>query len=537
MILARIACWRAWLALGVVLSLGATVPSRAGQESGGWKQLNLRETTLAGTRVYYEQSLEPNLPALERGLTMLADGRDKLAEVLARREEIIAEINRILGVADPDLRDQDNTFLMVGGTFAQTKLTFYFVTKTTIKEFLRSGGQLPDFEYDRASDTAGYNPKLAVPRGTKPPATWEFCIPMPEEHLESLIVQGLGRVLGGGMVDTAIHEVTEMTLLLRVRPTDPYWRWFSDGFANAITRTLLARYVSSDAAEEFARLYDPNGCRDLEKQANLGYWMLGNYTVYTSDAPVPAESSIQHARYTYSTLEAQRLIDRHGLDCVRRILDAVCAGDSRKGSDLLEVIRTVTGEDMKERLGHYQTFETQAEGIAKYANAYQESLQAKNLEQMFVNVLRLMEVRGDVGSLNYLQSFKNAALFLARMDHEEAGDEVMRRAIDLYSKAPGRNGRLVALEMSILYAIECNRPRKAMDAAEELLEANPQNVPALTLKMLISLQDQDLSKATEYARQIQSLSPQQSTPYQLAGKILAIDPNSPPGYKGPSEQK
>jgi hypothetical protein len=536
MFAARIERWIACAVLQVVLSLTASVPAAA-QEESGWKQLNLRETVLAGTKVLYEQSLEPNLPALERSLAKLVEGRENLAKVLSKRQEILAEINRILGVSEPDIKDQNETLTAVGGTFSRTKLTFYFVTKPTLKDFLRRGGRLPYFDYDRQTDIVNYSPQLFVPYGAKSPETWEMCILMPEENIETFIVQGLGRFFGCGTADIAIHEVTELTLLRRARPADPYWRWFSDGFANAITHRLVGQYVGPDAAKEFASAYDPNRCADLRQEANLSYWMLGNYTVYTARTSVKAESSLQQARYTYAMFEAQRLIDRHGIDCVRKILDEVTATDSRRSSDLLEAIRKATGEDMRARLADCQTFRTRTEGGLKYAAAFRTAQQQKNLEQMFVNLLRVMEVMGDIGSLNYLRSFQQAAQFLALMGHEEEGDEAMRRAIDLYSKGPGKQGRLLATEAFVVYALECRKPRKAAAAAEELLADNPRNVWGLTIKMLLATEDRTIEQAKEYARQIESIASEQSPPYQLAARVLAIDPNAPGEYKGLLEPK
>lgn len=536
MIGARVGRWSTFAVLQVVLSLTASVPATA-QEESGWKQLNLRETVLAGTKVHYEQSLEPNLPALERSLAKLAEGRENLAKVLSRREEILAEINRILGVTEPDIKDQNETLMTLGQSALQTKPTFYLVTKPTLKDFLRRGGQLPDFDYNPQTDTVGYNPKLEVPRGAKPPEIWEICIPMPEENMESIVVQGIGRFLGCGMADVAIHEVTELTLLRRARPADPYWRWFSDGFANAITRRLVAQYVSPDAAKEFASAYDPNRCTDLRQETNLSYWMLANYTVYTSQTSVRAESSLQQARYTYAMFEAQRLIDAHGIDCVRRILDELIVTDARKSSDLLDAIRKITGEDMRARLADYQTFRTLTDGKSKYAAAFQTAQQEKNPEQLFVNLLRVMEVMGDVGSGGYLMSFAKAAELLAVMGHEEEGDEAMRHAIDLYSKGPGKQGRLAAMEAFAVYALNCHNPRKAAAAADELLAANPGSVPALAVKMLLASEDRNTQQAKEYARQIQSYCAEQSKPYQLAARILAIDPNAPDEYKGLLELK
>ncbi|MGE5293434.1 MAG: hypothetical protein ACM3VT_01265, partial [Solirubrobacterales bacterium] len=80
-------------------------------------------------------------------------------------------------------------------------------------------------------------------------------------------------------------------------------------------------------------------------------------------------------------------------------------------------------------------------------------------------------------------------------------------------------------------------PRKAAAVAEELFADDPQNVWALTIKMLQSLEDQNTEQAKAYARQIQSLAQEQSHPYQIAAKILAVDPNAPGEYKGPVEKK
>jgi hypothetical protein len=528
------------LLCGLVVRTLAAASAPASIESGpeSWAPLNLVETTVAGTSVYYERLLEPNLPCFRRELTKFVEGRSRLGGVLAKRSEIIAEINQLLGETHPNLGVQEEVFAEVIGMLSQIDLTFRLVTQRTIKEFLRAGGQLPDFTYDPESDTVEYSPRLHASTEDEVPAAWEFCIPVPPdvplEACVSGIMAALGSFLRGGSPHIAIHEVTELTLLRRVRPSDPYWRWFSDGFANAITGRLIARHLGEAAAREFAGAYDPNECKDLQRQINLRYWMLGNYSAYVSRSPVGAERRIQHARYTYAMLEAQRLIDAHGIDCVRRILDAVSTRQSRKGADLLEVIRDVTGEDMDERLSRYQDFQTRAEGMIQYADARLGATQEKDLEAMFVNGLRLMELDNDVGSPQYLRHFMNAARLLAMMGHEEAGDAAIQQAIDLYSKDQTGGGRRAAMEMFVAYALDRNKPHKALAAAEELLAVDPQNVPALSVKMLVSLHDRKLPEARAYALQIQSLAEEQSVPYRVASQVLAMDPNEP---AGPAEPK
>jgi len=512
-----------------------------GEAPRGWEQLHLTETTIAGTKVYYESALEPNLPAFEQQLIKFAADREKLAAILPKRQEIIADINRILGATDPNIEGQDKTFMQIAGLFSQMKMTFYLVRQATIKDFLRAGGRLPNFSYDRASDTATYSPQIHVPAGEKPPADYDFCIPVaPNEDLgayTSSILGGLGNLVGSGIANVATHEVTELALFQRARPADPYWRWFTDGFANAITCVLIEKHIGKDVARRFADGYDPNDCRDREKQINLRYWMLGNYSAYVSQVPVQAESRIQQARYTCSMLEARRLIDMHKIDCVRQILDKIAARDTRTSADLLQVIREVTGEDMEQRLMRYQAFSTLEEGLREYTPVFNAASDKKDYEQVFVALMRIMELKGSGFSPDTVKMFVNAAMLLSKTGHEEAADQVMQNCMELCTKRLPERGRVVANEAFATYALFSNRPHKARQAAEELLQLNPGHTLALTVKMAIAFQDGNLTQAKEYAAQVRSTANEGSEPYRMASNILALDPNQPPAYKRPAEQK
>ena len=185
---------------------------------------------------------------------------------------------------------------------------------------------------------------------------------------------------------------------------------------------------------------------------------------------------------------------------------------------------------MAARLARYQTFATREEGIPKYGRAYEAAMAQRNWAAMFVNVMRIMELRGDVFSLNYLQSFGNAALFLFKMGREEAGDAVMRRAMELYAKSPAEQGREAAMAMFVAYALQCRNPEKAERQADELLAMHPEDAPSLAVKMMTSLNRGDLPKARELARRVRERSPESSNPYKLASNVLAIDPNRPNRY-------
>jgi hypothetical protein len=375
----------------------------------GWEQLNLQATTLAGMRVYYEKALEPNLPAFERELVKFVAGRDRSGGGPAQREQIAADINRILGVTDPNLLGwQQEALASLAGAFSGPKLTFCLARSTTIKDYLRGGGQLPDFHYDRATDAAEYTPQILIKKqpNAVPVPDGELWIPIRPQVDFAGYVSGflgtLGTISGPAMTPVAVHEVTEMTLLRQARPTDAHWRWFSDGLANAITCILVEKHLGPEARKQFARAYDPNDCRAWEKQINLWYWMLANYCPYGTDVPVQAEMDLQHARYAYATFEAQRLIDRHGIGCVREILDKIAAQDSRTGLDLLRVIQEVTGEDIAVRLLQYQAFTDGKEASEKYVAVCKAALAKKDYEQAFVNLMRVLELRSTAFSAGYL---------------------------------------------------------------------------------------------------------------------------------------
>jgi len=547
MVMSRIGLVRIGVVLGFIVGSAAAVfagdvaaPATAGGQAG-WERLNLSETTLAGTKVYYEKILEPNLPAFERELTKFLAGRAKLAEFVAKRQEIVADINRILGATDPNAEAQGKMLVRFATMFSQVKMTFYVARAGTIKDFLRSGGQLPNFSYDRASDTALYNPRIYVPEGAAPPEKYDFCIPILPDKEFGQYVAGvfdmLKEFVGPSIMGVAIHEVTEITLLRRARPTDPYWRWFSDGFANVITFQLVEKYTGKEAAELFIHGFDPNEKQGLANQVNLRYWMLANYCVYTTDTPVKAESQIDYARYAYATVEAKRLVDAHGIGCIREILDRIAPKDKRDGSDLLQVVKDVAGEDMEPRLARYQSFETREQGLKKYSEAFKAASAQDNSEQMFVNLLRAMELQKPGPSFENLKNFLNAALLLHKMGHDEAGDTVMQNMVELYSKDSVVNGRHAAAEAFVFYALNCDQPQKARKMADEVLQRAPEHVPSLVVKMLLSRDEANMAEARKYAAEVCRLAEKDSRAYRVAAEVLAADPNQTPTPQGPVEPK
>jgi hypothetical protein len=177
------------------------------------------------------------------------------------------------------------------------------------------------------------------------------------------------------MPGLAVHEVTELAIVTRLKPFDPYFRWFSDGFANALSAEILRRHFGADAAKAFLADYDPAPYADIQHQVNLAYWMGKSFEIA---APIESEKRLTNARYAYATFEARRLIDRHGLDIVQRVLRRAATQPTNDSRELFPAIEQVTGEDMRQRLMQYLVWHAQR-GCEPVRNGIQRSAQQTQL--------------------------------------------------------------------------------------------------------------------------------------------------------------
>jgi hypothetical protein len=510
----------------------------AGAQDDPWQKLNLSRTDIAGATVYYEKCFEPNLPFFEKTYRkFVKPAESKQTEPFQNKDQIIAEINRILGIADANIEAQRQMLDDLTKPLPFPKPTFFLVTTATVKDFLRGGGKLPNFKYDKATDTAQYHLQLRWTPKTGAEQSLEFAFPLKSEaEFEQIVAMLFGKLTEivsaspatATRVGLPIHEVTEASLVSRLKPQGPYWRWFSDGFANAITVEVLTRYMSENHAQEYREGLDFRQYEHLENQINLKYWMAGQYCVFAFETPIEYERRLIDARYAYAMREAQRLTDKHGIDCVHKILDELSVADTRTGDDILKAIKKVTGEDMEARLNRYQTFGTREQGIPKYTVPLNAASKNNDYEKMLINLLRLMELHEFQFSADNLQSWMNAAWLLYMMGLEETGDQVMQNCISLFEHSPVPGGREAALEAFIVYAFKCGRPEKAREVAPELLKSHAESVLALTVEMLTKVQSGEIMEAREIAKRIQALTKSEETlSYKAAAQVLAIEPNRP----------
>ncbi|HUT30246.1 MAG TPA: hypothetical protein VMX13_10680 [Sedimentisphaerales bacterium] len=520
----------------------------AAAQSDTWQKLNLSRTDIAGATVYYEKCFEPNLPFFERTYRQFLKATEsKQTEPLPNRDPIIAEINRILGIADANIQTQRGMLEDLTRPLPFPKPTFFLVTQGTTKDFLRAGGKLPGFKYDKATDTAEYHLQLWWTSNTAATQTPQFAFPLKSEaEFEQVVALLFGKLTEivsappatATRVGLAIHEVTEASLVSRLKPQGPYCRWFTDGFANAITSEILSKHISENQAGEYCQMLDFREYEELEKQINLRYWMAGQYCVFPLGPPIDCEQRVIDARYAYAMREAQRLIDKHGIDCVRKTLDELSGAESRTGDDIIGAIKNVTGEDMDARLNRYQTFSTREQGIPKYTVPFNAASKNNDYEQMLINLLRVMELHEFQFSADNLQSWMNAAWLLYMMGLEDTGDEVMQNCISLFEHSPVPGGRDAALETFVLYALKCGNPKKAQETAEQMLTDRPDHALSLVVKMLVYEDSGRLEEARQLARKVRTLAKtekdRQSLSYKAASRILAADPNQPASDKQPA---
>ena len=492
--------------LGMILFSCYPVAAQENADPNNWGKLNLSSTTIAGTKVYYEKCFEPNLPVFEKMYKDFLAEKNKVQIITSNKEQILAEVNGLLGIEDANTMIQYELFskFLEGMSSVEIK-PLYIVKKDTIKTFIKAGGQLPKISYNDANDYVEF--RLNYNRTSKDEGAnvFEFVFVIKssenftkyiEEQFDSL------HLAFCNIYSSAIfHEIAEFSVFMRFKPTDPYLRWFSEGVANALAYKLVAKYLGQKNAEDFIEVFDVNEYKDIKNK-------------------------ISDARYAYATLEVQRLIDEHGIDCIKKILNAISEKKSKTGADLLITIKDVTGEDMFLRLAAYQDFGTKKEGIKKYTERLRKALAEKNYEQAAFNLFRLHDLHFASSDKEFFNDYRNAANCLFMMGLEKEADSIMTQCIKTLSHSNSVEHKNFGLENFVIYAIETKHPEKARDYADELLKTLPDNIAALTVKMMVLALDNQLPQAEDIARKIMSNPKSKETPgYEMASQILGIDPN------------
>ncbi len=517
-----------------------------GQQKDPWEPLHLESVKLDGATLYYEKSLASQVDfvrvSYKKFLSEQAESKKPSEDVEKKWPDITRDVARILGVPAASLgkvwKELFYLFLNMKVRLgdAQGRFRLYLVTRETTKDYLRKGGSLPNFTYDKATDTAKYGLFTRVSKSVSEKQSEDFTSAPPliieelalpvsgGDAVEGEIQQifsafstlvGMGRRLGGMTRGVLIHELAEGTILFhRLRPYDPYFRWFSDGFANAIAIHLLRKHFGEEPAKEFVRGFDHTKYSDIEKEINLYYWMGADFCIKT---PLESQDRLQSARYAYATFETQRLIEKHGIECVARILDRACKKRINNSRNLVTAVKEVTGEDIKKRLRRYQTFDTREEGLQKYATGFKAAIGREGYGEALFNLLRVRELQGGRSVKNYY----TAACVLFEMGHEDAGDQAIKDHLEFLKNRRLDEAHFAMQKLFIEYALKCKNLKKAYETAEEVLKKEPDFVPALAIRMDRLATTDKFSDAKQIARRILELEKNtDSAPYKLAQKLL-----------------
>lgn len=360
----------------------------------------------------------------------------------------------------------------------------------TTKDYLRTGASLPSFAYDPKTDTATYELYVegrgdADGSATDPIIVRSLAIPVESEATldDCLQLPSSFAAFSGSSIVIAIHEVVELAFLTLARPVDPHIRWFSDGLANVVTMQVLADLDEPDLPALLAESLDTARYADLRRQSNLRYWPMpeleNHWPVLKPMSPVESECRLRLGRYAFAHDEIDRLVQASGWDALRDVLDQACEAEALDSGKLIEIIKTVTGENLSTRLYRYQPFHELDEGAQKYAASVAAAERAGDAEREYVDLMRLTELSLARGY--YPNLYARSAELLARMGHVQAGHAVLRHHLDFVTRR-GPDNRATMLAHIVNFALIADAPELAYDVAESLLVEEPGDVMALSVR-------------------------------------------------------
>jgi len=502
--------------LGLVLSapaFGGPTTTAATTAPAGWSALDLPVTRLSGADLYYEHVFEKDLQVARRTVEDFLQERSRQARELTilreQADKVFDRIHGILGITEDDpvkARQRewlDRYVALANSLFAPgpgtRRISFYLIRKSTLAGHLRSGLALPGLSYDPEKDMVDYQYQAKITSETgmeKVPLHLPLVVKGKRAFEEELsgVLRAYGS-LGEHAVCLTLHELIELSLLHRLQPFDePHFRWFTDGFANSLASRLTREFVEGASAE----VHEVEPYADLIRDINLPYWMGKSWEVAT---PLESEARLEQARYAFATFEADRILDRYGLEVVKKVLDAACTAERNNSRRLFGAFVEVTGEDLRERFKRYQRFGTREEGLGRYEKRSEEAISSEDYAAALPAMLRAMELRDEYRPKDYY----DIAWALFRAGHEEYGDRAILSQMERFESPQDRKALQVFGEAFIVYALKCGKPAKARPLIGDLLADDPDFVPALVILMHKHASEKEFEQARRVAQRVLQL--------------------------------
>lgn len=505
-----------------------------GKTADPWKRFEFTTEMISGLTVRWEKPLAPKMPAIREALRAFlkeqGEEATKSKAIAAKPEAVCRRVNEIIGLTPTEKQQVRQREVLLRFLGIGRRLWFLseasvgdlrIVSKESAKGYLRKGGTLPGFTYDKAKDEAGYQFWFDLEETSPDAKKRPMVLPISAERADKELAGFLQmlRRRGKGTIGLAIHELAKVAMMgHRLKGSGLYYRWFSDGFANVIAIEVLKETVGKKASSAFAKSWDVGQYADLEQQIHLRYWLGLGLHIKT---PLASEKRLDHARYCFATLEASRLVQRHGLGCIPKILARADRPEAKGGPErLLDAATAVTGEDLAKRLARYQTFATRAEGVKLHAAKLKAGLAGKDPEAALSALLRLREMERPTAGI----AFVMAANFLFRMGHEAAGDRVI---LDCANRMKGKNDQAyVKMHMMFIdHAMVCRNLSKAIPSADIVLIDKPDWVPALGVRLAQWTAQGRTAEARGLAERIVKLDANPKSPWRhMAQKVLRSGP-------------
>lgn len=492
----------------------------------------LRRAVMEGATVYYEDCFEGKLDIFRNEYQQYKQRflTKDIERFATEKDSLYKEIETLLGPGEA-LKEtfERSTSQVIDMAEAVSGLlvnepTFYLMRQGTIKDYLRKGGRLPNFSYDPESDTAEYHIGLTVEKGREAEKQ-ELTVPLSSpEALEGgvrKIFQMLVDAQKTFSLEIGIHEVSEMCLAVRLGSADPYIRWLWEGAADVVTYEMIRKHFSEEEASQFLKNRSVEEYQGIEPVVNLQYWMLLRYS-FGNQVPIEKEKNLMDARYRFAFYEAKRLTDQHGPECIKKIIEAFTASESRTADELYQAIKAVTGEDLKERFGQYQIFKSKDEGMSLYVQQFKQAREEKKGEDMLFSLFRMWELFESPLHPQGWQVRRSISTMLYQMGYADMANQAMQQFVDYVADIKVPDALIDAKRNYMTYTIETGQYGLGCGYAQEVLNDKPDEDVSLMLLMLKASHDKNYDDAKVYAEKLCRVITDVNHPhYQAAKQILS----------------
>ena len=235
--------------------------------------------------------------------------------------------------------------------------------------YLDGGGQLPGYQYDRATNKVSFGVNLisgSSGRVTRPGVVPIVLTESAEDRLVAEAQMRVDRLLIGvqamvpGLAATSLGSTARIGVREDLDIRLPNVRWFVEGASNYVAWVLVRRYLGEGKAKEFLATLDVMAYADAIGQVDVHSWLAEGATSAGKQA---SQKRLQSARMAFATHEVMRLVARHGQGTLPKVFAELKkvsdrARSTRKDEEpdealewaVLDAITKVTGEDMRKRL-------------------------------------------------------------------------------------------------------------------------------------------------------------------------------------------